>query len=273
MEKLWAQFLSGVIQYLPRLLGAILIFAIGWWLSNLIVKLIRRTMRRSHADAGIISFICSLMRVVLKIIVCIMTLAQLGMDVTSIIAAFGAAGLTAGLAIKDSMSNIASGAQLIFTHPFHVGDYLAVEGGIEGTVERIEIMFTTLRTYDNREIVIPNSKITVSTLTNYTAMETRRVDLEYQVSYRADLQKVKALLQQVCEENPLVLNDPAPLIGVSAHKDSAIAIAVKVWCKTEDYWPLFFDMQERVKIAFDHAGINIPFAQMDVHLDQNSSAT
>ncbi|MBS6162655.1 MAG: mechanosensitive ion channel family protein [Clostridiales bacterium] len=267
MQNLWAQFLAWLEQSLPRLLGAAVIFAAGWWLSNLTIKLLRRAMNRSHADTGIITFICSLLRVLLKIIVCIMTLAQLGMDVTSIIATLGAAGLAIGLAVKDSMSNIASGAQIIFTHPFRAGDYLAVEGGAEGTVERIEIMFTTLRTYDNREIIIPNSKLTVSTLTNYTSMETRRVDLEYQVSYQADLAQVKAVLQKISDQHPLVLADPAPLIAVSAHKDSAIAIAVKAWCKTPDYWALFFDMQERVKLAFDAEGIHIPFPQMDVHLD------
>ena len=130
-------------------------------------------------------------------------------------------------------------------------------------------MFTTLRTYDNREIIIPNSKLTVSTLTNYTSMETRRVDLEYQVSYQADLAQVKAVLQKICDRHPLVLADPAPLIAVSAHKDSAIAIAVKAWCKTPDYWALFFDMQERVKLAFDAEGMPIPFPQMDVHLESH----
>ena len=149
-------------------------------------------MESKKVDTGAITFFNSLLKVLLRIIVCITAIGQF-MDVTSIIAAVGAAGVTAGLALKDNLSNVASGAQIIFTHPFHVGDYLSVDGkqGVEGTVKKIEIMFTTLATFDNKEIVIPNSSLTISTITNYTAMETRRLDLTYSISYSQDISQVK----------------------------------------------------------------------------------
>ena len=251
---------------LPCLVGAAVILAVGWWLSSLLVKLMYRGMMRSKADAGIVTFLSSLIKAILKIIVCVTAAAQFGLNVNSIIAALGAAGVAIGLALKDNMANIAGGAQIIFTKPFRAGDYLSLQG-VEGTVERIEIMFTTLRTFDNKEIVIPNSTVTASVITNYSAMQTRRLDLNYMVGYGEDLMKVKQLLSSLTDENPMILTDPAPLIVVGEHRESGIAMGVKVWCKTDDYWTLYFNMQEKVKLAFDEAGIAVPFRQLDVQMN------
>ncbi|XOQ48689.1 MAG: Small-conductance mechanosensitive channel [Eubacteriales bacterium] len=264
-ENYWQQLLTALEAGLPKIIGALLILGIGWWLSNKLVHLMFRAMQRSIADTGITTFLCSLSKSLLKIIVCITAAAQLGMNVSSIVAALGAAGLTIGLAMKDSMSNIASGAQIIFTHPFRVGDYLAFDKE-EGTVERIEIMFTSLRTSDNKVVVIPNSKITASVITNYSAMPTRRLDLHYGIGYDADIAKAKQLLKKVIEDNPLALKEPAPLVAVGEHKDSSVTIEVRIWCKREDFTALYFDMQEKVKLAFDEAGMNIPYNQLDVHV-------
>ncbi len=264
-EKYGVQLMGYLEAALPKLIGTILILAIGWWLSNQLVRLMYRAMMKSKTDTGIITFICSLIRALFKIIVCITAAAQLGMNVNSIVAALGAAGLTIGLALKDSMSNIASGAQIIFTKPFRVGDYVAL-ADVEGTVERIEIMFSALRTFDNKEVVIPNSTITASVITNYSAMQTRRLDLHYSIGYDDDIALVKRLLGELMESSPLVLKDPSPLIAVGEHKDSSIAMEVRVWCKTEDYFTLYFEMQEKVKLAFDKAGVCIPFNQVDVHM-------
>lgn len=264
-ENYWQQLLTTLEAGLPKIIGALLILGIGWWLSNKVVHLMFRAMRRSKADTGIVTFLCSLSRSLLKIIVCITAAAQLGMNVNSIIAALGAAGLTVGLAMKDSMSNIASGAQIIFTHPFRVGDYLSFEK-IEGTVERIEIMFTSLRTFDNKEVVIPNSKITASIITNYSALTTRRLDLHYNIGYNDDIAKVKQLLMDLIESSPLALKEPAPFVAVGEHNDSTVTMEVRIWCKTEDFTALYFDMQEKVKLAFDEARINFPFNQLDVHV-------
>lgn len=263
----WEQFLAWLAAAAPKLLGAGLILAVGWPLSNTVAKILTKAMERSKADYGFISFFGSLLRILMKIIICITAAGQF-MDVTSIVATLGAAGVTIGLALKDSLSNVASGAQIIFTKPFRAGDYLFIEEEkAEGTVERIEIMFTTLRTFDNKEIIIPNSTVTVSTITNYTAMENRRLDLTYSVSYSTDLTAAKDLLKGIVSQHSLVLQDPEPLVAVGEHKDSSISMVVKLWCKRENYWPLYYDMQERVKKEFDAAGITIPFPQIDVHMN------
>jgi len=264
-EKYGQQFLLLLESSLPRILGALLILGIGWWLSNQAVRLMFRAMSRSKTDTGLVTFISSLAKVLLKMIVCITAAAQLGMNVGSIIAAIGAAGLTIGLAVKDNMANIACGAQIIFTKPFRVGDYILFEE-TEGTVERIETMFTTLRTFDNKEVVIPNSKITSGVIVNYSAMATRRLDLKYTVGYDEDIGKVKSLLENLSGRNSMVLDSPAPLVVVGEHGENGITVEVRAWCKTDDYLTLYFDMQEKVKLAFDEVGVRIPHNQLDVHL-------
>lgn len=264
-EKYGQQFLLLLESSLPRILGALLILGIGWWLSNQAVRLMFRAMSRSKTDTGLVTFISSLAKVLLKMIVCITAAAQLGMNVGSIIAAIGAAGLTIGLAVKDNMANIACGAQIIFTKPFRVGDYILFEE-TEGTVERIETMFTTLRTFDNKEVVIPNSKITSGVIVNYSAMATRRLDLKYIVGYDEEIGKVKSLLENLSGRNSMVLDSPAPLVVVGEHGENGITVEVRAWCKTDDYLTLYFDMQEKVKLAFDEAGIRIPHNQLDVHV-------
>lgn len=266
LSLIWTNFLSWLLSMLPRLAVAILIFAAGWWGSTILTRLLHRTITRAKGDAGVTTFLSSLLSILIKAVTSIMAIAQLGVDVTSLIAALGTAGLAVGLAMKDSMSNVASGAQIVLTGPFHVGDYLSIPSeNAEGTVERIEMMFTTLRTFDNKEIVIPNMTLMKCTLINYTAMKTRRLDLTYSVSYHADLGKVKDVLTRLCEEEERIQKDPAPLIAVGEHGDNAVSMVVKVWCALDDYWPVYYAMQERVKLAFDEAGIEIPFPQLDVH--------
>lgn len=264
-QNIGAQIVTDLEEMLPRLGVALLIFVVGWWASNQAARLMYRAMKRSRADTGIITFLCSLARAAFKVIVCITAAAQLGMNVNSIIAALGAAGLTVGLALKDSMSNVASGAQIIFTKPFKVGDYLAL-ADVEGTVERIETMYTTLRTVDNKTVIIPNSKITVSIITNYSAKQMRRLDLKYIVGYNENLAKVRELLSNLAQENPLVLKEPAPVIVVGEHTENGITVGMQLWCKTEDYSALGSDMQEKVKIAFEKAGVGTPFGQLDVRM-------
>lgn len=264
MEKFY-QWLIGWLQTIaPKLLGAAIVIVIGWLLSKALVKLLKKALERGKAEAGVVTFVGSLINISLKVLIGITAAAQLGFDVTSIITAIGALGVTVGLALKDSMSNVASGVQILFNHTFRVGDYLTVDN-VEGTVDRIEIMYTALRTFDNKEIIIPNSELTASVITNYTAQKTRRLDLTYSVSYSTDLAKARKVLEELIAANEKALDDPAPLVAVGEHKDSSILMVVKVWCETENYWPLYFEMQESVKNAFDAAGIKIPFPQIDVH--------
>ena len=272
MSSMWSAFLTWLVSMLPRLAASVLLFGLGWWLSNVVTRLMRRAVTRAKGDAGVTTFLSSLLNILLKVIISIMAIAQLGVDVTSLIAAIGTAGLAVGLAMKDNMSNVASGAQIVLTGPFHVGDYLSVPAeSVEGTVERIEMMYTTLRTFDNKEVVLPNMKLTSSTIVNYTAMKTRRLDLTYSVSYSTDLDQAKALLTRLCEEEEKIEKDPVPLIAVGEYGDSSIAIVVKVWCKIENYWDAYYAMQGHVKQEFDKVGIEIPFPQLDVHFPEKET--
>ena len=272
MSSMWSAFLTWLVSMLPRLAASVLLFGLGWWLSNVVTRLMRRAVTRAKGDAGVTTFLSSLLNILLKVIISIMAIAQLGVDVTFLIAAIGTAGLAVGLAMKDNMSNVASGAQIVLTGPFHVGDYLSVPAeSVEGTVERIEMMYTTLRTFDNKEVVLPNMKLTSSTIVNYTAMKTRRLDLTYSVSYSTDLDQAKALLTRLCEEEEKIEKDPVPLIAVGEYGDSSIAIVVKVWCKIENYWDAYYAMQGRVKQEFDKVGIEIPFPQLDVHFPEKET--
>lgn len=169
-EKLMQEFLDWLRQAAPKLLGAVIILVVGWYLASLVSSLLRKAMQRGRADGGIVSFVYSLTKIALRIIVFISVASQLGVNVNSLIAAIGAAGVTAGLALKDSLSNLASGALIIINKPFHVGDYLETEG-LQGTVSRIEIMYTTLVTFDNKEVIIPNARLTANNVTNFTAAE------------------------------------------------------------------------------------------------------
>lgn len=264
-ETMWQDFLLWIQGALPRLIGALLIFAIGWKLSDWLIRIGKRMLNRTGVEAGFVTFVGSLLKILLKVIVVIAVLDQLNVNVSAIVAAVGAAGVTATLALKDNLSNVACGAQIILTKPFKVGDYIAVDS-TEGTVMRIEMMFTVLKTFDNREVVIPNSTLTAAVITNYTAMENRMLDLTYGISYQDDLLAAKAVLQKLAEENPKILKEPAPMVAVREHGASAVRLLLRVWCKTADYWPLYYEMQEQVKLAFDRAKLTIPFDQVDVHL-------
>ena len=249
----------------PRVIGAIFILVVGWWLARVLSKATRKAMTKAKLDAGIVSFTYSIVKTVLRSIVVIAGAAQMGVNVTSIVAAIGAVSVTIGLALKDSLANLASGALIIINKPFHVGDYLEVEK-LEGTVTKIEMTFTTLTTYDNKTIIVPNSRLTSNNIVNYTAQNTRRLDLNYTVSYRDNIAKVKALLNDMVTQNEKIMQQPAPIIAVTEHKTNGINFAVKIWCASSDYWDLYCEMQEKVITAFDENGITIPYNHTDIHI-------
>lgn len=254
-------------KFIMHLGFALLILFIGWWLAKVLSKSIRKTMRRANVDEGIISFLYSIMIVAFRIIVVISAIAKLGINVTSLVAALGAAGVTIGLALKDSFSNIASGILIIINKPFKIGDYLETKD-IQGTVLKIEMLFTTLKTYDNKIITVPNSKLTSDHMINYTSQKTRRLDLSYLIGYNDNIDKAKEVIRNIILSNDKALNSPEPVIAVSEHKDSGIEIVAKVWCNSGDYWPLYYEMQEKVKFEFDTNKISIPFNQVDVNIRQ-----
>ena len=194
-----------------------------------------------------------------------MSLSHVGVQTTSFVAILGAAGLAIGLSLQGSLANFASGVLIMIYHPFKSGDYVDA-GGIQGTVQRIELFTTILKTPDNKLVIVPNSRITGSEITNFSEEPTRRVDLVIGVSYKADLKKTKEVLMNVITSDERVLQDPAPRVAVTALSDSSVDLIVRPWVNSSDYWPVYWDLMERIKNALDENGIGIPYPQMDVHL-------
>ncbi|RDH83015.1 MAG: mechanosensitive ion channel protein MscS [endosymbiont of Galathealinum brachiosum] len=246
---------------------ALIVFVIGKWLVTKLSMLVGKTLRHSKMDEMLVDFVESLMGWALMLVVIIAALSQLGIDTTSLIALLGAAGLAIGLALKDSLSNFAAGVMLLVFRPFRIKDYVSV-AGVDGTVEKIHVFTTTILTPDNKENIIPNSAVYGGVITNYSAKETRRVDMVFGIGYGDDIKKAKEVLVDIVTSHEKTLSDPAPLVVVSELADSSVNFTVRAWSKTADYWAVYFDCQEQVKIAFDAANISIPYPQMDIHTDK-----
>jgi len=255
----WAAF------YSLKIVAAVAIFIVGRWIAKLLRNLVERMMTKGKVDETLVKFVGNITYVALIVIVAIAALNQLGIQTTSFIAIIGAAGLAIGLALQGSLANFAAGVLMIIFRPFKVGDY--VEGaGAAGTVEEISIFTTVLKSPDNKIIIVPNAKITGDNIVNYSAKDSRRLDLVIGVSYSDDLQKVKEVLYDILKNDDRILKDPAPTVGVLELADSSVNFAVRPWVRTGDYWTLFFDLKEKIKERFDAESISIPFPQQDVHL-------
>lgn len=244
---------------------ALVIFYVGRMAVNWIVRLTERYLRTRALDELIIRFATNILTWTLLFIVIIAALSQLGIDTTALIALLGAAGLAVGLALQDSMKNFASGVLLIIFRPFTTGHFIEA-AGTSGSVESITLFTSTLRTPDNRAVIVPNGEIYSNTITNYSALPTRRVDMVFGIGYDDDLRKAKDLLHRIIADEPRILADPAPLIAVSELADRSVNFAVRPWVNTADYWDVFFAITERVKLAFDDNGISIPYPQLEVHV-------
>ncbi len=254
-----------ISTYSLRIIAALAIFIIGRYLSNLITRSLRTAMEKRKVEASLVTFSCGLIHALLIAFVVIAALGQLGVQTTSFVAIVGAAGLAVGLALQGSLSNFAAGVLIIIFKPYKVGDYV-VAGSGEGIVEDISIFTTTLVTLDNRTQIIPNSVATGGLIENYTKKGTRRLDLVAGVSYEDDILKVKTILQGILDNEPRILAEPKPTIGLMEMGDSSLNFAFRPWVKVEDYWPLFFHLQEQIRLQFQKEGITIPFPQRDVHL-------
>jgi len=257
-------------DYLLKIIIAIIIYIIGKFLSRLISKAVVKVLKHRKIDDTVTSFVANIVYSSAFFITIIAAASQLGFNTSSLIAIFGAAGLAVGLALKDSLSNFASGVMLIIFKPFKAGDFVEVAGSA-GVVEEILIFATKLRTGDNKTVIIPNGAITNGTITNYSTKPTRRIDLVIGVSYDADLAQTKALLMQIVSQHDLVLKDQDITIGVSELADCSVNFVVRPWVKTENYWPVYFDLLEKIKIELDKAGIEIPFPQLSVHMNKENS--
>lgn len=261
----WEDIVKFIVSKAPALIGAVIIVVGGFVVSNLIGKLVVKGMRAKGIDPSIHSFIKTMVVFVLKAAVILSALSTLNVDVNSFIAALGAAGITAGLGLQSSVSQFASGIQILINHPFKSGDYVDL-GTVSGKVHEIKIMYTELITSDNKRVIVPNSHITSSNIINYNAENKRRIDLVFGISYDADIAKAKEVIARTVRSNELILTEPEPIIAVSSQGASSVNISCLIWCHTDDYWNIFYYMQEAVKLAFDENNIGIPYDQLDVHL-------
>lgn len=248
-----------------NLLAALAILVLGKWAAGFLRRFSEKVMTKARIDHTLVTFVGNLVYAALLVFVVLAALNKLGIQTTSLIAVIGAAGLAVGLALQGSLSNFAAGVLLIIFRPFKKGDYVET-AGTTGTVEEIQIFTTMLVTPDNKMIIVPNSKVISDNIINISARSMRRVDFVFGVGYTEDIDKVKEVINQVLTEDHRVLKEPAPFVGVLALADSSVNFAVRPWVHTADYWPVFFDMNEKMKKRFDTEGITIPFPQRDIHL-------
>jgi small conductance mechanosensitive channel len=268
MEDILTQLQAVVAQYGLQVLGAIATLIIGIWIARLLSKSIGKVLNKREVDPTLVKFLVSLAKIGLVTFVIISAASQVGIQTASFVAIIGAAGLAIGFALQGSLSNLAAGVMLIIFKPVKVGDYIE-GGGAAGSVESVGIFITTLLTPDNKVVYIPNSTLTGGNITNYSAKDTRRVDMVFGIGYSDDIDKAKKVIDEVLSADARVLKDPAPQIVVSELADSSVNFNVRPWVKTADYWELYFDTTETIKKKFDEQNISIPFPQRDVHMHQN----
>jgi len=266
-----ALFNTYVLPYLRNILFAVAIFVIGKWVVKIIKKVLVKTLEKTNTDPVLSDFVLSIASTLMMFIVIIAALSQLGVDTTSFIALIGAAGLAIGLALQNSLQNFAAGVMIVLFKPFKTGDFIEA-AGVTGVVEQVGIFTSNLKTGDNKQIIVPNGQILNGPITNYSAKDTRRVDMVFGIGYNDDLRKAKQILEKLVSEDERVLKDPGYNVALSELADSSVNFIVRPWVKSEDYWAVMWDMNEKVKLAFDDAGISIPYPQMDIHISKEMPA-
>jgi small conductance mechanosensitive channel len=253
------------IEYGPRLIGAIIVLILGFWVANAITKATGRMMEKRHVDASLIPFLKSLVSILLKVLVIISVLGMVGIQMTSFIAILAAAGLAVGMALSGTLQNFAGGVMILIFRPFKVGEFIDAQGYM-GTVKEISIFHTILNTPDKKVIVIPNGPLSTGPLTNFSREPQRRVDWKFGMAYGDNVEDFKTAIREFINEDDRILKDPEPFIGLSELADSSVNFAVRAWVNAEDFWSVYFDMNEKVYKRFGDYKLNIPFPQMDVHV-------
>lgn len=258
-----------ITTYGLKLIYAVITLVIGLWIIKMITRAIDKVMEKRDFDASLRPFLHSMLSMLLKAMLIISVLGMLGIEMTSFIAVLGAAGLAVGMALSGTLQNFAGGVMILIFKPFKVGDFIEAQG-YTGIVKEIQIFITILTTPDNKTIIIPNGPLSNGSLTNYSTQDTRRVDWTFGIGYGDKTEDAQKILIDLMNSDERILKDPAPFVGVSALADSSVNLATRAWVKPEDYWGVFFDMNQNVYNHFNEKGINIPFPQMDVHMQTNS---
>jgi small conductance mechanosensitive channel len=265
---------SNIVEMLTNgainLVIAIVIFVVGKWIAKRVQNTLESLLRKRKVDDVLVDFLGTIASTLIIVVAVIAAVDQMGIPATSFMAVIGAAGLAIGLALKDSLSNFASGVMLVLFRPFTKGDFVDA-GGIVGTVDEIHLVSTILTTPDNKQIIVPNALMYSSAITNYSAKDTRRVDMAIGVGYDDDLKVAASVLKKICENHPKILPEPATKIFINNLGDSSVDFVVRPWVKSADYWDVLAAVLETAKVELEAAGCNIPYPQTDVHLHQASS--
>lgn len=259
---------GAVTSLILRIAGTILIFLIGAQIIKILRRILQRSMERAHVEKGVMTFVDSFVKAAFYVILIFMIASRLGVDAASIVALLGSAGVAIGLAVQGSLSNLAGGVLILLLKPFKVGDYIIDAAGKEGIVSEIQIFYTKLHTYDNKMIILPNGSLANGSIVNVTAEKIRRLDVSVQISYKSDLLLAKKVLLEMLRENPHSLKDREMTVFVDALQDSGVAMGVRCWVDGTDYWHAKWDVTEKCKLVLDANHIEIPFPQLDVHMDK-----
>ena len=263
-------FENYVLVYGLNLVFAVVIFVVGKWVANMVTRVVEKLLVKGKVDQVLVDFIGGMVKSILVLFVIIASLGELGVDTTSLVALIGAAGLAIGLSLQSSLQNFASGVMLIMFRPFTSGDFVEA-AGVAGVVEKISIFNTVIKTGDNKEMIVPNGAIYGGVIINYSAKETRRIDMVFGIGYDDDIKKAKDIMLEIMGKDERILPEPAPLVAVSELADSSVNFVVRPWVKSADYWGVLFDLNEKIKLAFDEASISIPYPQMDIHMNKAES--
>lgn len=265
LGRFFGNLLDAFLGAIPSIIFAIVVLIVGLILTKLSVKLLSKGLSKTKLELTVIKFTTQVAKIILYVLLVTVVLSILGIPSTSIITVIGTAGVAIGLALQNSLSNVAGGFLLMLTKPFKIGDYI-VSNGVEGTVSQISILHTRLDSISNQAIFVPNGQVVNAVVINNSGNDTRRVDLKFSISYHDDYTNARDLIMSLVENHPLALKTPAPFVRMVEHGASSIGIAVRVWVKTADYWDVYFDLTEQVRECFIENDIEIPYDQLDVHV-------
>lgn len=270
MEVSIERFADLFVLYGIKVIAAVAVFIIGRWVAKLVHRIVDKVMEKRKVDKTVSTFVGNFAYYTLLAFFILAALGQLGIQTTSFIAVIGAAGLAVGLALQGSLSNFAAGFLLLIFKPFRVGEYIE-GGGTAGTVEKIQLFTTQLKTPDNKTVIVPNSNMTGGNIVNYSSKGTRRVDMVFGISYSDDIDHARTIIQEIISSDERILKDPAPVVAVSELGDSSVDFVVRPWVESANYFAVLWDMTEKIKKRFDEAGVSIPFPQRDVHLYEHKA--